>query len=60
MAGVLQRNKLFDNLYWTGAADMSDLGVEVFGDDTCYIPNEIEFESTLGDWWPWFTADEDI
>ena len=58
MIGILQYNKLFDNYCWMGVLDAPYLDVDVFGDDTCYIPESLDFEICMDDWWPSFTAED--
>lgn len=60
MIGVLKRNKLFDTFDWIGAQEMPALDADVHGEDTCDIPEALDFELCLDDWWPWFTADDQI
>ena len=58
MIGILQYNKLFDDYCWMGAQNAPSLDIDVFGDDTCYIPESLDFEICMDDWWPSFTAED--
>jgi hypothetical protein len=60
MTGILKRNKLFDNYCWMGALAIPSLNIEVFGDDTCYIPEALDFEICMNDWWPSFIAEDEL
>ena len=58
MAGILQYNRLFDDYCWMGVQNAPHLDVDVFGDDTCYIPESLDFEICMSDWWPSFTEED--
>jgi len=60
MTGILKRNRLFDNYCWMGAQSIASLSVEVFGDDTCFIPEALDFEICMNDWWPSFIAEDEL
>jgi len=58
--GVLKYNKLFNNHYWMGVQDAPSLDADVFGEDTCHIPEAINFELCMHDWWPSFIAEDEV
>jgi hypothetical protein len=60
MAGVFMRNRLFNNYCWMGVQDAPYLDIDVFGDDTCYISEALDFEICMNDWWPLFTAEDEL
>ena len=60
MIGVLQYNKLFYDFCWMGAQDAPYFDIDVLSDDTCYISEALDFEICLDDWWPSFTAEDEL
>jgi len=58
--GVWQHNKLFNDYCWMGVQDFPSLSLDVFGEDTTSIPEALDFELCIGDWWPSFIADDGI
>jgi hypothetical protein len=43
-----------------GVLDTPLLDIDVLGDDTCYIPEALDFEICMSDWWPSFTAGDEL
>jgi hypothetical protein len=41
-----------------GVLDAPLLDVDVLGDDTIYIPESLDFEICMNDWWPSFTEED--
>jgi len=55
---VFKYNKLFSEYCWMGAQDFPSLDVEVFGEDASHIPEALDFELCMEDWWPSFIAED--
>jgi hypothetical protein len=43
-----------------GVLEAPYLDIDVFGDDTCYIPEALDFEICMNDWWPSFMAEDEL